>query len=615
MKAASFRLLFLILSIHLFSCGGGGSSSSVDDKSPSPQNPPPQNTPVDPPLDPLFIPFDIKTLVHDLISFIVPSDWEEMSASEIDHNPFIIMAYQEPLQSSTDMFHEHVLLLKMDNLSDVSDSDVIPGEVSSRFFEISGQPAEEIIFDQSEDIEGVGTLELRSMLLGFELNNSVYAWLYTAEKHSFDRNREVVREMANRLDAGQTVIPDVGEFIGKPAVASSGDHILVVSCRVIDGSPNKYQLIGQIMSQNRVLQGDEISILDSTDTGFSDCDRKDLTLVFDGSDFILGHLWGPIRHRLDFKKISVTGDVEDYAIDNFPQNTDDNILIDAFDMAFDGNQILLVWSQSKTDNTTFPSTVVKSVESAFISPQNSLTQHQTLQKDLADHYPSHINERVIPQVSYTNHHHLVIWSPEFHRLTRRDYPMNIYGQIIEINGAIKLNQPMLIQEDGDNIRPRYVQVTSDDEQFLVAWIEGEIDDSVIEEGTFRVVARKLNTNAEFVSNTEGNPTVEIVPDRQLLQPLTVPKSISKSYLDVTYHNNQFYFAWVHRDNNDSMGVWAVNTNNSLSSVSELSSLGAIREAALGHMVAPSYPIWGHFTDKNMVFWSAFSGIQGWRYHE
>ena len=577
--------LCLISLVVLSGCGGGGGSGSASSTSVTPT-------------DPATVVFNPHLQPFDQIAMVYPDGWMRTDQTG---DPSLLMQFLEPEQSSTDQFLENVVLVRVDSMADLTGNDVTNvREVSSRSVQIAGFDGQEDIFDA--DVAGV-PLNLRFMQLAFEFGDDIYGLLYAGERAEFDRNIDIVRFMASQMTVGQALIGDLNRNSdlsspGRPAVATDGSRFLVVSCREADSFPFDTDLVGRIIEADRSV-GDEFLIKADVDTGNTDCEFTNYKALFDGVNFVVTYMTGadPIFRAVVAQRISPAGQVID--VDPILVGGDVNSASFSPDAAFDGSRTLVVWHRAG---------VTDAVVGAFLLPDGTVTPSFVIESDLDATFPNPNNFSFITQVAYSDEQFMVAWSPYFFRDTRSS-DRSIFGQLLDLSGNTLLPQPITVRADnGDN--PRYWSIASDGSSYVVGWIEGLLETNIIDAGTHTAYARRFsNTGARLDSG--GDPGVVIAPPLPG-DNLSSGEDANKSFLDVSFVNGDYWFAWATIAGSIE-GLYGARASADLSSVSSAGALvGISADTFRNDLPRPSQPIITPSTGQALVAWPTRNGeVEGW----
>jgi len=533
-----------IVFIVLLSACGGGSDSSI-----------PANT-VDA-IDPTTIRFSQHLDVQEKISMIYPKTW---SKEKVFTDPEILMAFVEPADSNTDKFLENILLIKVDNSSNITNNDVTNIlEISSRQIDIAGFPAEEIIFDA--DVVGAEEFNLRFMQIVFEFNGFLYGLLYSAERNVFERNTEIVEYMAHRLNIGDIIFSDLEDTSdlstpGKPAIATDGQNFLVISCRESEAQPYPSDLVGKIIRDDRSASNEFL-----VHSNIGSCGFASYNVAFDGNNYIVVYMtYHGGNRRVVGKRLTFMGGI----IDNQPIDISQNPSNLAFEptLVFDGDRTLVVWHESD---------IIDSIKTAFIDANANVTNSLTIEGNLGSTYSD--TSIYTPQVAMGDNQFMVIWSPYFFEDTRRA-PMPIFGQQIDLSGNLLLPSSIEIRSDNGK-NPRYTQLASDGSNYLVGWIEGLLETNVIRSGSFAVYARQISSSGELLNGNAKDPGLEITPPLISTRFPANNKEVPKDFLNLSYNKGNYLFLWSSANYDPETGVYGVQVSDDLAYISQSTPIAGI----------------------------------------
>ncbi|WP_269620320.1 hypothetical protein [Zhongshania sp. BJYM1] len=590
-RRRTLHVLIIFLLSALAACGGGGGGGGGDSQ-----------VPVVSAIDPSDVNFIPHLSFREKIALVFPEAWNRQDSLSLGE-PDVIAAFSEPSEGESDQFLENVLLVKLDSMAEVTGVDVSNiQEISSRQIEVAGFSGEESIFDA--DVEGVEQLDLRFMLIAFEFDDAVYGLLYSAERRVFERNVEIVRHMASSLNIGQVVFENLNlnsdlSQPAKPAVASDGSNFLTVSCRESEVFPYPSELIGRIVYGNRTM-GPEFQIHGKVDTGNTGCRFTRYNAIFDGMNYLVTYMTSLNGERsIVGKRIAPDGNV----VDDLPIDISQTVGISAFepDMVFDGTRTLVVWHESGATHR---------IKGAFVDQLGGVTNSFIVVDNLSDTYPDPNNHVYSPSVAYGENEFMVIWSPYFFEDTRRSVGMPIFGQLLDLEGNVLLSNAVQIRSDnGDN--PRYPQIASDGNNYVVGWIEGLLETNTIMSGSFTVYARQINSSGELVDAAASDIGIIISP------PIFVggnsSEEVPKDFLDLSYEDGNYLFLWSSSNFDPETGVYGVKVSRELESISAAIPISGLnRDTLRDDLARPSQANVAYSDTANFVLWPSRSGVvEGW----
>lgn len=580
-------LLIITLASSVAACGGGGGGGG-----PSPGG----NTGVTP-IDPASLTFIAEYYPELKAEASYPSRWRK---EILAFDPNIVAAFIEPQTSSSDTFQENVALVTVvgSNLRDVSGVTGIQ-VVSSQPFTIGGLAGEEVIFDGA--FPGVSG-EYRFMEISYTQGDTTHGLFYSAERDQFARNREVVRHMADRWRAGRIVFDDffLGsdlETPGNSPIASDGNNFLVVSCRESGDFPYPADLVARIISPDRNLLGNEI-LVHADVAGNSGCRYTRPRLTFDGTNFLVTYLT-LIDGRLAIaaKRVSPAGQL----LDNTPINVSMNPVDAAFEpaAAFTGTRHLVVWHEDVSND------INDVVRGAFVDTDGTVSPSFVVFDELRSLYPDQYGNFLSrPEIAVGNNRVLVVLAPRFARDVQQP-SQSLYAQLLDFDGNPQLAAPLLVREDtGDN--PRYPQVAFDGQSFLVAWIEGLLEEGTISAGLFGIYGREVSEAGQLINGsaaTTGLTIAEPAADRP------------REDLNLTYSNGRYYLLWSHTSFASDLGIYGTEIEAGTFAVQPERAISALESESYNDFFPRlSNPALGHGPTQRLVVWPVRDGtVDAWIY--
>jgi hypothetical protein len=539
------------------------------------------------PIDPSTVNFVTHLEFQEKISMVFPENWNRDSSFS---EPELLVVFIEPSEGPTDQFLENVALVKVDNMTEVIDSGEVTNiqEISSIPIDIAGFSGQEEIFDA--DVAGAEALDLRFMLIGFEFNGFVYALLYSAERSVFERNIEIVRHMASRLNLGQVIFSDMPSSSdltkpGKIAIANDGENFLLVSCREAVNLTGP-ELVGRIVRIDRSMN-DEFSIYSGG--GTENCTFISHNVTFDGNNYLVTYsTTHDGNRRILGTRISPVGGLVDNVPIDISRNENGSALEST--LAFDGSRSLVVWHERGA---------TEDIKGAFIDANGSVTSSFTIESNLVARYSDPNILIVTPQVAYGNLQYMVIWSPYFSQSFDTE---PIYGQQIDLSGNLLLPDAIEIRSDTGEINPRYAQIATDGSSYLIGWIEGFLQPSVTSTGRFSVYARQVSASGELQNGNASELGVEIAPEVEL----------SKDFLDLSFDNGNYLFLWSAVGPDPETGVYGVQVSADLSNISPpVPIVGTDADTILGDLTAPSQANISYSNERSFSVWPSRGEVEGW----
>ena len=521
--------LLLTITLSLVACSSGGSDGGGGNGQT------PGGSTVDP-INPAAVDFAEYYLPVLKSRTIYPENWvlEEYPGAGEVYARFI-----DTIVDQNDPYQENIALIRVAG-SNLRDSSGLTGIriVSSQSVEIDGRIGEEVIFDA--DTPGFDE-EFRFMEVSFAYEGFAYGFFYTAERGVFNRNVEILRLMAQYLRFGQVVLDGFSlssdlESPGNTPIATDGINFLVVSCR----ESGTTDLVGRFVGSERQRIGSEILIQSGVDTGNTGCRYTRPRITFDGTNYLVSYMTAFNGARsIVAKRITPAGQVLDVTPIHVSSDTPGTDYEAA--AVFTGTRHLVAWHHD------VPNDVNNEVRGAFVNTDGSVTPSFVIFDGLASLYPNQFADFLSrPEIALGANEILVTLSPRFEREVRQP-PRPVYAQLLDLDGTTQLQSPLLVREDnGDN--PRYIQVAFDGQLFLVAWIEGLLEESTISAGTFGVYGRQVSTTGQLINGGATTLGQQLVP---------ASSSEPREDLDLTYFDGQYYLLYSQTSFGAERGIYGI----------------------------------------------------------
>ncbi|MGI9204078.1 MAG: hypothetical protein ACR2Q3_08715 [Woeseiaceae bacterium] len=584
-KVTNRNLLSLpVLVLVITSCGGGGGSGGSGGSGGGGVTS----------IDPSTVNFTTQYFPSGKAIAPLPSGWEQLLFSD----PEIISSFTEPAEGVNDQFRENIVIARVatggvatpDGISNIQ-------QVSAQTRIIDGITAQETIFDA--DVAGV-PIDLRFMEITLPQDGFVFGLLYSAERSQFSRNVEIARYVADNMRVGRIAMSGFTldsnlEDPGKTPIATDGNSFLIVSCRQSPDFPYPAELIGQLIGADREKIGGEILIQAGVDTGNTGCRFTRPEITFDGSNYLVTYM-GPengLRQILG-RRISPAGSLLDNAPFNISNSSDTAQFAPA--AVYTGSAHMVVWNDDDLAGT-------KRLLGALVSPDGSVSAPFTVFDDLSALYPQQVNAFVYRSyVALALDRVMVAIEPRF-AFDVRQPERPIYAQILDLNGIVQLPSPLLVREDnGDN--PRYVQVTSDSQSFLVTWVEGLLETNTISSGSFGIYGRQVGTDGQLINGDASSPGLEIQSEGNL--PI---EELNTSFIDGRYS-----LLWSSTSFGTNYGIYENTVSSDLASITSAAPVAGTRDVTVNNsMPRESTPDIAATIDTTLYVWSSRSGtIDVWR---
>jgi hypothetical protein len=525
-----------------------------------------------------------------------PSNWEVVIlASE----PEILAIFAEPAQGANDVYRENAALLKVSG-SNLRDASGVAGiqRVSSRVVNIDGIAGEEYIFDGTVPGESIS---LRFMEISFEYAGVTIGLFYSGERSDFDRNKEVVRHMAEQIRFGQPIIDNLSlgsdfDEPGNTPVANDGTNHLIVSCRESTTYPYPFDLIGQLVGPGRKDVGPEILIHADVRSGGGACRYTRPRITFDGANFLVTYMSSVNdRRHIVAKRISAAGQL----LDNTPIDVSGDFVDHMFEPAavYTGSRHLVVWFRDINNDAD------DELLGAFVDPDGSVSPSFSVIERPGALFPAYGGFRLLrPEIALGQNQVMVVLSPRFEREDRQP-ERPIFAQLLDLNGNALTPVPFLIREDnGDN--PRYPQVVSDGQSFVVVWIEGLLDDGTISSGLSGVYARQIASDGQIVNGDASTLGLEITPQSA---------ELIMEDLNITFADNKYHILWSSTSYGTNYGTYGNQVSVDLQTITPFEPIAGTRDATRdGSMPRSSNPALSHTASMKLVVLPTRNGsVDGW----
>lgn len=579
-----YKTLFnCLIALMLSACGGGGDSGGGNG-----------NGGVSSPIDPSTVNFTTQYFPSVKALAPLPSNWEQTLFAD----PQIISAFVEPAQGANDQFRENIVIARVD-AGGVPGPDGISNvrQVSAQTRNVDGFSAQETVFDA--DVAGV-PVDLRFMEITLQQDGFVFGLLYSAERSQFIRNVEIARYVADNMRVGRAVMSGFTfdsdlEDPGKSPIATDGNSFLMVSCRQSTDFPYPAELIGQLVGADREKIGGEILIQAGVDTGNTGCRFTRPEITFDGSNYLVTYM-GPengLRQILG-RRISPVGVLLDSAPINISNSSGTVPLAPA--AAYTGNAHMVVWYDDDLAGN-------KLLLGTLVTPGGSVSSVFTVFDDLDMLYPQQLNAFVYhPYIAVASDRVMVAIEPRFAFDTRQP-ERPIYAQVLDLNGVAQLSSPLLVREDnGDN--PRYVQVASDGQSFLVTWVEGLLETNTISSGVFGIYGRQIGTGGQLINGDASTLGLEI----------QAAASLPIEELNVSFFNNRYSVLWSSTSFGTNYGIYENTVSRDLGAITPAVPVAGTRDATVNNsMPRESTPDVAAAVDTTLYVWPSRAGtIDAWR---
>jgi len=597
-------LSFLILTT---SCGGGGGGSTDNSGNSTNSTPPPAEPDDSADSDSIGSPVGIRSDIAsyynpiELLQIDIPDNWEIFRFAD---NPEILVAMAD-LDTPT-LLTGFILVLKVDSLDDADVSD--DGEItiiSQQNVSLNSLPALEEIGDALIDSEN-----FRIISTAVEYNSSVYAVIYANQVNNYNNYITDYHEARASFKIGEKLLTDLEDFTdyenpGKASIASDGNNFLFVSCR--NSTPlSQYDLVGRLIRDDRTITPEFVihsNLKINGGLGAPKCVYVSPNVIFDGTNYLVTYTSDLSRPAINGKRISPTGIVLDATPVDISQNGATGDVYQAATV-FDGTNTFVVWYEERSGG--------QYIMGAFVEPDMDVSAPIEISDNLEIDFPLPGSDKFTPQVAYGNNRFLVIWAPYFRKGGTLDDDYTIYGQLVGLDGILQTPDRIAIRTDSGTT-PRYPQVASDGNEFVVGWIEGAFTStsSIAENATYEVYARRVSANGTLLNgpaNAQG----------MLIAPVFVPlnNEISKDFLNLTYHDGEYLFLWSSDKNPiNTRGIYGVSATGNLGSISDPQRIvGALdsNPILISQFEVPTHSSIAYSDDTALVVWPSWHRwVEGW----
>ena len=231
-----------------------------------------------------------------------------------------------------------------------------------------------------------------------------------------------------------------------------------------------------------------------------------------------------------------------------------------------------------------PNDFINQVRGAFVNNDGSVTASFVVIDALETLYPANPGFAPMrPEVAIGNDRIMVVITPRFERDVQQP-GRPIYAQILDLDGNTQLAQPLLVREDnGDN--PRYPQVASDGQSFLVTWVEGLLETNTISSGLFGIYAREVSATGVLLNGdatTTGLTIAAEASDRP------------REDLNLTYSDGTYYLLWSLTSFASEVGIYGTEIEAGSLVVGEIEAISGIESQTVnGSMPRLSNPSLAH----------------------
>jgi hypothetical protein len=543
------------------------------------------------PLQPGEVQFQRHVEFSAQVSLLYPARWSRSGSRTAS-----LATFQEQLESPDDVFREFVSLTKT-NSSGLSPAGTnLLKVVSKKPYAIAGFNGEETIYHLILSL--APKLKLSIQQIEFEFNGEFYSLLHVAERHTLLRNIELVRAMADSMTVGQPVFEDYGLTSdlgdpGKPAIASDGTDFLWVSCREDAPNSHQYSLVGRVVRQDRSM-GKEFEIHPNVDTFNSGCRHTQYQLVHTGESYLLVYMAlhegvrNIVARRLDAGGTLL--DPEPVVVSGISRGS-----VFSPALTFDGSRSLVVWNETDNDGGN--------IRAAFIAPDGTVNAPFTVAANLAQLHQVTQEFIYTPEVASSASGFMVVWNRYYFGDTLSAIARPLYGQALDLAGNKLSSEPLLIRGDAGT-NPRYAEVESDGENYLVAWIEGRLPTNTVYGGDAGIYAQQISASGELLSGAPASPVV--IVDETFTGSSDPNWSATKQFFDLAFDGASYTAIWSALDN----GLYAAEVSTDLADISVpfavsgvkangLESLARAREGTIAYSDTTGVVSW---TSRPMEAW-------------
>ncbi len=546
-------------------------------------------------IDPATVTFTDDYVAAGKTQIPYPSTW----GLEILPDPELLMVYAEPVQSNTDTFRENAALVRVTGNSIRALSGLTSiNQISSRSASIDGFNGTETIFDAVVPGESI---QLRFMEISFTYRGETLGLLYSGERASFDRNRDIIRYMVAEMRVGQILVDGMssGSGLDNPGLsplANDGNNFLAVTCQESRDFPYPSDLVGQIIGPDRELVGSAIMIHANVDTGNTHCRYTRPNITFDGTNYMVAYMASVNdRRHIVVKRITTGGQL----LDANPIDVSGGTSSAMFEPTsiYTGSQHLVVWNEDTSNNLN------DNILGAFVNPDGSTTTPFLITDQVRALYPDQFGFLLMrTELAMAQDRIIVTMEPRFERDTRPP-TRPIYAQIMDLNGVLQLANPLLVREDnGDS--PRYTTVTSDGQSFFVTWVEGLLEEGTISAGTFGIYGRQIATDGQLVNGDASTTGLQIEAPRM---------DIDIEDLRTYFIDNEYRLIWSSTSYASNYGIYENRVSADLSTITPFRPVAGTPDLTYNtRMPRGSFPALSKTATQEMMVWPSDSGtLDGW----
>ncbi len=526
----------------------------------------------------------------------------------ISSSPEALIAFVELPQSGSDDFLESISLIRTSSPSIDVGSEGTAQLLSQQATPVGDKIGTEAIYNLT--LDSLPGKLLQAQFIYIEVGGQYYGLLHLAERSQFRRYSELTQIMAETLSVGQIAMDGLNENSdltqpGRPAVATDGRDFLTVSCRGTEGGASA-NLYGSLSHSDDTF-GAEFIVAEQVDTFNTGCTFLSPRLVFDGSNYLL--VYGGVVNGLSSvlgQRISPTGKLLDdspFQISgNYPSHSHSPAVV------FDGSRSFVVWAREQ--ERELESGYSKYSIMGALVEQGGASEPRVIHDDLSELY-NFLEPRgqlFTPEVTTNGSGYFVVWNKYYHGDTLDSRGRPLYGQTLDLAGAPLAPAPLLIRDDEGANNPRYADVTSNGDDYLVGWIEGKLETNLFFVGDGAVLGQLVSRTGQLKELAQQTPRVLA----DVAEP-EIPGQPSKDFLDLSFDGKRFVAVWSAVDLAD-RGLYSVDISQDLASVSLAYSISGVQgDDPFVRPVQTRQVDVAHTGTESLVVWSAGGLLQAWRF--
>ncbi len=532
------------------------------------------------------------------MSLLIPSHLEKSRPAASEEVELLYL--REVRESQDDAFGELIVLTRAAQPGLPIKRVATQSLISSTPFSAAGFSGAEEIYELT--LEFLPEVDLRAQYIAVEFAGEYYGVVHVAEVASFPRNQALARSMADSLVIGQAVF-DIFSLNsdrsnpGKPAIASDGDDFLVVTCRRESANADP-GLFGRFIRGDRSM-GTEFPIVKGIKTFNTGCRHVQPHVVFDGSNYLLAYVDArEVNRRIYARRISSSGEL----LDAQPIAVSGAAPGSAYSpaLAFDGSRSLVAWYSINDDDLR--------IMGAFVDSSGVSAGPFTIADGLAAIYPSRSfgGPLLTVEAASSGSDFMVVWNKYYFGDTLDSTPRPLYGQVLDLSGNPLANEPILIREDAGT-NPRYAEVESDGQDYLVVWAEGRLETNTVFSGRTAIYGQRISAIGQPLAPTLNAPVLVADPDYAASAKDDSPPS--KSFLDLGFDGDSFNLIWTSTFG-PGQAVYSAELSADLSEIAEPVAVSGLPENSTDFRSSLREGAIAFSSDKGIVSWGS-SFVEAW----